>query len=44
MHVERLNMAITDELAALREQTLAEIAAAVDTAALDAVRVAVVGK
>ena len=37
-------MAITDELAALREQTLAAIEAAADTAALDAVRVGVVGK
>ena len=37
-------MAITDELAALREQTLAAIEAAVDTAALDAVRVGVIGK
>ena len=37
-------MAITDELAALRERTLAAIEEAGDTAALDEVRVAVVGK
>ena len=38
------NMALLDELAALREQTLASIESAADTSALDAVRVAVVGK
>ena len=37
-------MAIVEELAALREQTLADIAEAADTAALDQVRVAVLGK
>ena len=37
-------MAIIDELAALQADTLAAIQAAADTAALDAVRVAVVGK
>lgn len=37
-------MAIVDELAALREQTLAAVAQAADTAALDAVRVGVLGK
>ena len=37
-------MAITDELAQLREQTLARIEEAETTAALDEVRVAVVGK
>lgn len=37
-------MAIVDELAALRERTLSAIAEAVDTAALDEVRVAVLGK
>ena len=37
-------MAIADELVALREATLADIAAAEDSAALDAVRVAVIGK
>lgn len=37
-------MAIAEELAALRERTLAEIAAADTSAALEAVRVAVLGK
>ncbi|MEC4183789.1 phenylalanine--tRNA ligase subunit alpha [Adlercreutzia sp. R21] len=37
-------MAIAEELAALRERTLADIAAATDLEALDAVRVAVLGK
>ena len=37
-------MAIVEEVAALREQTLADIAQAADTAALDQVRVAVLGK
>ena len=37
-------MAIAEELAALRERTLADIAAAGDLEALDAVRVAVLGK
>ena len=37
-------MAITDELAALRAQTLADIEAAADSVSLDAVRVGVVGK
>ena len=37
-------MAITEELAALRESTLADIAAAETSAALEAVRVAVLGK
>ena len=37
-------MAIIEELGALRESTLAAIAQAADTAALDAVRVGVVGK
>ena len=37
-------MALVDELTALREETLAAIAEAVDTAALDTVRVGVVGK
>ncbi len=37
-------MAIVDELAALRESTLAAISAAADTSALDEVRVAVLGK
>ena len=37
-------MAITDELAQLRVETLAAIEAAQTTAALDEVRVAVVGK
>ncbi|MDO4291469.1 MAG: phenylalanine--tRNA ligase subunit alpha [Eggerthellaceae bacterium] len=37
-------MAITDELSALRESTLADIAAADTTAALETVRVAVLGK
>jgi phenylalanyl-tRNA synthetase alpha chain len=37
-------MAISEELATLREQTLARIADASDTAALDEVRVSVVGK
>lgn len=37
-------MAIADEVAALREEALARIAEAADTAALDAVRVAVLGK
>ena len=37
-------MAIIDELAALQEQTLAAIAAAADTTALDEVRVKVLGK
>ena len=37
-------MAIAEELAALRERTLADIAAAGDFEALDAVRVAVLGK
>ncbi len=37
-------MAITEELAALRESTLADIAAAESSAALEAVRVAVLGK
>ncbi len=37
-------MAITEELAALRESTLADIAAADTSAALGAVRVAVLGK
>ena len=38
------HMAIVDELAALRESTLAAISAAADTSALDEVRVAVLGK
>lgn len=38
------NMAIVEEVAALREQTLAHIAQAADTAALEQVRVAVLGK
>ena len=37
----RAAMAIAEELAALRERTLADIAAAGDLEALDAVRVAV---
>ena len=37
-------MAIVEEVAALREQTLAAVAQAADTAALDQVRVAVLGK
>ena len=37
-------MAIVEDVAALREQTLAAIAQAGDTAALDQVRVAVLGK
>lgn len=37
-------MAIAEELAALRERTLAEIAAADTSAALEAVRVAELGK
>ena len=37
-------MALTDELAALREQTLAAIEAAADSASLDEVRIAVLGK
>ena len=37
-------MAIAEELAALRERTLAEIEAACDSTALEAVRVAVLGK
>ena len=37
-------MAITDELSALREATLADIAAATTSAELDQVRVAVIGK
>ncbi|BAK44061.1 hypothetical protein EGYY_08690 [Eggerthella sp. YY7918] len=37
-------MAIVEEVAALREQTLAHIAQAADTAALEQVRVAVLGK
>lgn len=37
-------MAIVEELAALREQTLGDVAQAADTAALDQVRVAVLGK
>ena len=37
-------MAIVEELKALQEKTLADIEAAVDTASLDAVRVAVLGK
>lgn len=37
-------MAIAEEVAALREQTLAAVAQAADTAALDQVRVAVLGK
>ena len=38
------HMAIVDELAALRESSLAAISAAADTSALDEVRVAVLGK
>ena len=38
------HMAIVDELAVLRESTLAAISAAADTSALDEVRVAVLGK
>ena len=41
---ERRKMAIVDELEALRADTLAAIEAAADTAALDEVRVRVVGK
>lgn len=37
-------MAIVEELASLREQTLAQIAEAADTAALEQVRIAVLGK
>ena len=37
-------MAIVEELTALREQTLGDVAQAADTAALDRVRVAVLGK
>ena len=37
-------MAIVDELGQLQQSTLAEIAAAADTAALEEVRVAVLGK
>src|SRR5699024_2376570 len=41
---EEGRMAIVEDVAALREQTLAAIAQAGDTAALDQVRVAVLGK
>ena len=37
-------MGIVDEVAALREQTLARIAEAADTAALEQVRIGVLGK
>ena len=40
----KVSMAITDELAALREQTLERIAGADTSAALEDVRVAVLGK
>ena len=38
------DMGIVDEVAALREQTLARIAEAADTAALEQVRIGVLGK
>src|SRR5699024_4748594 len=41
---EEGHMAIAEEVEALREQTLASIGQAADTAALDQVRVAVLGK